>query len=232
MIVLLTSVFILLPVGATMRIIAQPGLRLLSTLVLSFFLTYLLTRLLRRNFLRTAAASEWTLRPTLRPPGRHCAVAVQKLTTAGFAVSQLVVVSNDDGQTMTRPMALMHRHQDGLTVTVHSLGSHAATLMAGGWWLVTSSTGVVRHPSILVQPAKKRDPLDVVRVHTAGLDLLAAKGLKAGDQPSPFDCALTMERMEQESLRAFRDDGDAAPRNGALADSGAVLTPEMIQQIV
>lgn len=233
MIVLVVSIVILVPIGGLMRsVLTDPGSRIFGTLVVSFALTSVLTYGLRRQFLRTAATSEWILRPTTRPPGRHCAAAVQKLSTAGFAISDVVAVENEKGQTMTRPMTLMHRHHDNVMVTAHSLGAHAITRMPGGWWLITSSTAVVRHPSLLVQPAKKRDPLDVVGVHTAALDLLASSGIAADAQPSPLDAALRLEQMEQESLRMFRDRGNGAPSNSSLTDRGAVLTAQMVQQLI
>ena len=228
MIVLLASVFGLLPVGFVMgRVVSTPWLVLLSTLAVSFLLTYVLTQLLRRSFLRITSGSVLTLRPTLRPLTRRCGALTQVWSTAGFAITDLVVVATESGHVLTRPMALMQRHHDSQVVQVSSVGSQAVTLLSNDTWLVTATTSVVKHPRLLVQRAKKHDVPDVLRLHSEALAALADRGVVPTSQPSPLQCAQQLERFEGETLSRLRDAGDSAPASRELLDSGAVVTSEI-----
>jgi len=228
MIVLLASVFGLLPVGFVMRqLVATPWLVLLSTLVVSFLLTYLLTQFLRRSFLRIAAGSELVLRPTLRPLARRSGALAQELSTAGFAVSDVVVVVTESGHVLTRPMALMQRHHDSQMFQISSVGSQAATYLSNDTWLVTATTSVVNHPRLLVQRAKKHDVHDVLRLHGQALAVLADHGVVRANQPSPLQCAQQLERFEVETLARLREGGASSPTSKELLDSGTPVTGEV-----
>jgi hypothetical protein len=219
MIVLLSSVFNLLPVGFAMgSLIGHPLTRLIATLLVSFALTYGLVKMLRRRFLGLAVGEPWILRTTLRPLGRHSAMAAQELSTAGFSVVDTVVVATAAGRTLTRPIAVMRRHMDGRVVAVSSMGSTAMTLLTDQTWLVTSTTMVIAHPSIRVIRAAKRDALDVVRQHDRELQRLQANELDASVQPDPLEAVLHIEHLEQAAVASFRASGVASPSARVLAE--------------
>lgn len=219
MIVLVASVFNLLPVGFAMgAIVGPPLLRLIATLLVSFALSYALVQVLRRRFLDLAVGGPWILRPTLRPLGRRSCAAVQVLSTAGFSVVDTVVVATTDGRTLTRPIAVMRRHKDGRVVQVNSMGSVAMTLLQDNTWLVTSTTMVVAHPTIRIVRAAKRDVLDVVRLHDHELDRLRANEIEAAAQPEPLEAILHIEHLEQATVASFRASGVASPSARALTE--------------
>lgn len=212
MLVLLASVFNLLPVGVLMgSIIEHPLLRLIATLFVSFALTAGLVRVLRRRFLDLAVGQPWILRPSLRPIGRHSSAAVQDLSTAGFSMVDTVVVATRDGRTLTRPIAVMRRHNDGRVVQVNSMGSQAMTLLEDHTWLVTSTTSIVAHPSIRMVRAPKRNALDVVRLHDRELERLSADQIDQAPQPEPLESVLHIEHLEQATVARFRASGVSSP---------------------
>lgn len=220
-IVLLASVFNLLPVGFVVGLfVSHPPTRLLLTLVIAFALTYTLVQVLRRRFLALVLHSELELRPTLRGPGAHTVDAMQALTNAGFSPVDTVVVGTSSGTTLTLPIVVMCRHLDGHVAHANSVGATLMTLLGDDTWLITSTAPVVTHPSLRRLRVPKRRALEAIERHRAELLALSESGLEPKIQPRPLDAVLHFERLEQETLAAFRRNGVGAPSAKALTSSG------------
>jgi hypothetical protein len=219
--VLLASVFNLLPIGIAVGLfVSNPPVRLLLTLGIAFALTYGLVQVLRRRFLNLVLSHELVLRPTLRNPGHHATSAVQELTSRGFSPVETVVVATDTGTTLTRPIVVMARHLDGHVAHANSIGATLMTLLDDGTWLVTSAAPVVYHPTLRIHRVDKRNTRAAVEQHTDQLRTLLESGVGAAAQPSALDTVIHFERLEQETLAAFRVKGVDAPSAKALTTSG------------
>lgn len=222
MVVLLASVFNLLPVGFVVGLfVSHPLARLLLTLVVGFVVTFGLVQILRRRFLNLFLAQQLELRSTLRSPGQRTTAAMQELTNHGFSPVDTVVVTVGDGTTLTRPIVVMSRHLDGQVAQATSIGAAVLTLLNDGTWLVTSSAPIVAHPTLRVHRVGKWETREAVEQHTIRLRSLADSGLEPGVQPAPLDTVLHLERLEQETLAAFRSGGVSAPSAKALTKAGA-----------
>ncbi len=222
MLVLLASVFNLLPVGFGVGLfVSNPPVRLLLTLGVTFTLTYGLTQLLRRRFLNLALSHDLVLRPTLRTPGHHTTSAVQQLTGHGFSPVETVVVATETGTTLTRPIVVMARHIDGYVAHANSIGATVMTFLDDETWLVTSTSPVVSHPTLRIQKVDKRNTGAAVEQHSDQLRRLIESGIGAAVQPGALDTVIHFERLEQETLATFRANGVDAPSAKALTSSGA-----------
>lgn len=220
MLVLLASIFNLLPVGFAVGLfVSNPPVLLLLTLGVTFALTYGLTQVLRRRFLNLALSHELVLRPTLRIPGRHTTSAVQELTGLGFSPVETVVVATQTGTTLTRPIVVMARYLDGHVAHANSIGTTVMTFLDDGTWLVTSTAPVVSHPTLRIHRVDKRNTLAAAGQHTDQLRMLVESGVRAAVQPGALDTVIHFERLEQETVATFRANGVDAPSAKALTSS-------------
>lgn len=221
MVILLASVFNLLPVGfAVGTFVSHPPTRLILTLVVGFLATFGLVQLLRRRFLNLFFSQQLALRPTLRGPEKRTAAAMQELTNHGFSPVETVVVASSDGTTLTRPIVVMSRFVDGQVAQSTSIGVALMTLLDDDTWLVTSSAPIVTHPTLRVHRVGKWETRAVIEQHAIQLGVLAKAGIMVAVQPAPLDSLLHLERLEQETLASFRSDGVGAPSTKALTNAG------------
>lgn len=220
MVVLVFSVFSLLPIGVIIGQIGRnPPLLFALTMALAFACTSLLVRVLRRRFMNLFATSELDVASTLRQPDRKTSANVQLLTTYGFAIVDTVVVRTSAKVTLTRPLVLMRRPADNQIAQVNSMGILLTTLLDDATWLVTSTTQVVAHRSLRVERVNTGAAADAVTLHGERRAELQASGIGVGQQPGARAATLLLERFEQETVRGFRAEGTAAPSARALTST-------------
>ena len=167
-----------------------------------------------------------------RPSGEVLAHHGWFVANAFVATPPYMLVSADDGTVFGQPNLAYHRPGSQVVASASLVGVQFASLLTDGRWLVTSSGPVIAHPQLVVQRAPAADAGDVYWTHRDGLEILARRGLDEVDHGlAPLDVVLTLERIEQNRLRAHRDAGGSlwslareAQRGnaGTLADGAAV----------
>ena len=219
-----TAVLSLLPASVLLgRVIDSPWLLLGATFVCCYATVVVVIVLLRGRFLRHARSSAWELQETSRPIPRKATAPVDALCGLGFSVTNVVAVADGSGQVFTKPLVVLTRVSAEHVAIVSAHGQQIMSRLSNGQWLVTATTKIVKHDTVIAQTTPRALPTTLVFTHETGLSLLASRGIVTVAQPNPIESALHLERLEQQVLCRLREQG-ISPRGPMLLESGAVLT--------
>ena len=223
-IVFSTAVLSLLPGSFLLgRVIDSPWLHLGATFVCCYAAVIAVIALLRGRFLRQARSNPWVLHDTSRPIPRKATAPIEALHGLGFTVTNVVAVADDSGRVFTKPLVILTRVSAEHVAIVSAHGQQIMSRLSNGQWLVTATTKVVKHDTVIAQTIPRALPATLVSTHETGLSLLASRGVVTVPQPNPIESALHLERLEQRVLCQLHEQGILA-RGSLLLESGALLT--------
>ena len=223
-IVFVTAVVSLLPGSVILgRLIESPWLHLGATFVCCYATVIVVVLVLRARFLRRARASTWLMHETSRPIPRKAVAPVEALHGLGFTVTNVVAVADDSGRVFTKPLVVLTRVSAQHVAIVSAHGQQIVSLLSNGQWLVTATTKVVKHDTVIAQTVTDASPATLVSTHENAVVLLAELGMTTRPQERPIESALHLERLEQQILCRLHEQG-ISPRASVLLESGAVLT--------
>lgn len=202
----------LLPVGLVVSmVIDNPLLRLVVSFLVAYALLFGFVRLLRRRYLDIVSRGACVVRPTARQPRRSEGRVAHLLTTHGFSIVSTVVICTADGVVLTRPIIVLERRGDALTVDVGMTGATVTTLLDDDTWLRTTAAPSVSHARFRTNRVGMDDALAIVDAHTIELERLRTLRIAPAEQPGPLEVVAAIEELERETLLHLQSGGNRAP---------------------
>jgi len=171
----------------------------LGTFALSFALAAALAYGLRSRFMRAFVDSELAVRPTHRSLGKTAQRHANEFGSHGFALTDVVAVTDGGSRVLTRPLALSERPRDGQVAICSDLGTQLVSPLVGGSLLLTASHDVVRNDSVYAQRLTDATASELIAMHDAALSTIEERFIDRGFDPRAS--VLAIERFEQQTLR-------------------------------
>lgn len=181
---------------------------------------------LRHRFINKIRTAELHAVPTGRSLSSHAKGHADSLVANGFALTEIVVLSDGAGEVFTRPLALLTRTTDGQVALCGELGIQLISKIAPGALVVTASHDVVAHDSVLVSLEPQAQAPDLIARHDEIIAQLRSEFGVATSHVDPREAFIEIEKREQATLNAAAGLGTL---NRALIASGEKLNEERVR---
>ncbi len=190
----------MLPIALTLAVfnVAVP-LLFLATFALAFSLAAALAYGLRARFVRSFIDADLTVRSTHRSLSKKAQGYVHKLGHHGFALLDVVAVTDGSGRVLTRPLAVAERPHDSQVAICSDLGQQLVSPLVGESLLLTSSHDVVQNDKVYAQRLHNASASELVAMHDAAVSTIEERHLDR--DVDPLANVLAIERYEQQTMR-------------------------------
>ena len=200
-IVLGTSIGALVPIGIVVSLLVEPMLsRLVITFLLAMLVAVTLAFFLRSRFIASFTTADLRIQPSGRSLSARAQRHADELVASGFALTNIVVLSDNADRVLTRPFALFRRVVDDQAAICGELGVSLVSRFDDHALVVTASHEVVKHPSILLQHEPDANVAEVSATHTAALSEIRSTFHVEPQIIDPISAFIEVERREQETL--------------------------------
>lgn len=192
----------LVPIGLVLVPVFSSTLNwLLVTFVVGMAVATALAFFLRHRFIGAFSAADLAVRPT----GRSLSSLAQRnsdaLTGSGFALVEVVTITNGADTVFTKPLGLFRRVTDNQVAVCGELGVQLISQVGDDALIISASHDVVAHGSILAQIDATADAAQVIQTHDATLEQLRSSYGVTPTILEPAQALLEIEVREQSTLR-------------------------------
>ena len=202
LIILGSAIVLLLPIFLALTPFVESGLtRLLATFIVGMAIATGIAFFLRHRFIGAFTASDLAVRPTTRSLSSLAQRNSDELTGNGFALVDVVTISNGADEVFTRPLGLFQRVSDEQVAACGELGVQLISRLSEEALVITASHDVVAHESILAHVDSTADLAEIIVAHDQGLERLRNEFGVVPMSTTPAEALLAIELCEQETLR-------------------------------